>query len=201
MFILRDLLTPLQEEFSNIKQGQKRKVWFAYTLLAVVVPFTSSITSNLLRALQTLFGLDVQSQRFYTFMASTTLPWNGLWQAMWGMIPSPATEERIIVALDYSINPKSGRNHLHSAPGQYSSVRIQCMSRAHGYLSSTCCSPSPCPGHYSRHWLLWLLLTPAFTPHRLLCVTLHKFFSRLLIFVSYLTVVAEPSIVCAGTFG
>ncbi|MFT5729790.1 MAG: hypothetical protein ACI8PB_003963, partial [Desulforhopalus sp.] len=25
MFILRDLLTPLQEEFSNTKQGQKRK--------------------------------------------------------------------------------------------------------------------------------------------------------------------------------
>lgn len=75
MFILRDLLTPLQEEFSNTAQGQKRKVWFAYTLLAVAVPFTSSITSNLLRALQTLFGLDVQSQRFYTFMASTTLPW------------------------------------------------------------------------------------------------------------------------------
>lgn len=109
MFILRDLLTPLQEEFSNTAQGQKRKIWFAYTLLAVVVPFTSSITSNLLRALQTLFGLDMQSQRFYTFMASSTLPWKGLWQTMWGMIPSPATEERIIVALDDSINPKSGR--------------------------------------------------------------------------------------------
>ena len=52
MFILRDLLVPLQEEFSKTEQGQKRKVWFAYTLLAVVIPFTSSITSNLLRALQ-----------------------------------------------------------------------------------------------------------------------------------------------------
>jgi hypothetical protein len=29
MFILRDLLAPLQEEFSNTKQGQKRKFWFA----------------------------------------------------------------------------------------------------------------------------------------------------------------------------
>ena len=38
MFILRDLLLPLQQKFSNTKQGQKRKVWFAYTLLAVVVP-------------------------------------------------------------------------------------------------------------------------------------------------------------------
>jgi hypothetical protein len=128
MFILRDLLTPLQEEFSNTAQGQKRKVWFAYTLLAVVIPFTSSITSNLLRALQTLFGLSIKSQRFYTFMASSTLPWKGLWQAMWGMIPSPATKERIIVALDDSINPKSGRKifgcahfHDHAAKGNQSS--------------------------------------------------------------------------------
>lgn len=128
MFILRDLLTPLQDEFSNTTQGQKRKVWFVYTLLAVVVPFTSSITSNLLRALQTLFGLELQSQRFYTFMASSTLPWKGLWQAMWGMIPSPATERRIIVALDDSINPKSGRKifgcahfHNHAAKRNQSS--------------------------------------------------------------------------------
>ena len=128
MFILRDLLLPLQQKFSNTKQGQKRKVWFAYTLLAVVVPFTSSMTSNLLRALQTLFGLDIQSQRFYTFMGSTTLPWKALWHTMWGMIPAPATEERIIVALDDSINPKSGRTifgcahfHDHAAKGNQSS--------------------------------------------------------------------------------
>ena len=128
MFILRDLLVPLQDEFSNTRQGQKRKIWFAYTLLAVVVPFTSSITSNLLRALQTLFGMEIQSQRFYTFMASTTLPWKGLWQTMWGMIPAPATEERIIVALDDSINPKSGRKifgcahfHDHACKGNQNS--------------------------------------------------------------------------------
>jgi len=128
MFILHDLLTPLQAEFSNTAQGQKRKAWFAYTLLAVVVPFTSSITSNLLRALQTLFGLKLQSQRFYTFMASSTLPWKGLWQAMWGIIPSPATEKRIMVALDDSINPKSGKKffgcahfHDHAAKSNQSS--------------------------------------------------------------------------------
>jgi len=128
MFILRDLLMPLQEEFSHTKQGQKRKVWFAYTLLAVVIPFTSSITSNLLRALQTLFGLEIKSQRFYTFMGSTTLPWKGLWETMWGMIPAPTTEERIVVALDDSINPKTGRKvfgcahfHDHAAKGNQSS--------------------------------------------------------------------------------
>jgi hypothetical protein len=73
-FILRDLLTPLQQDFSTTSQGKKRSIWFIYMLLAVVVPFTSSITSNLLRALQTLFGFTIEQQRFYTFMASTTLP-------------------------------------------------------------------------------------------------------------------------------
>jgi hypothetical protein len=128
MFILHDLLLPLQAEFSNTAQGQKRKVWFAYTLLAVVVPFTSSITSNLLRALQSLFGFKLQSQRFYAFMASPTLPWKGLWQAMWGMIPSPTVEGRIMVALDDSINPKSGKKifgcahfHDHAAKSNQSS--------------------------------------------------------------------------------
>lgn len=128
MFILRDLLTPLQAEFSNTAQGKKRKVWFAYTLLAVVVPFTSSITSNLLRALQTLFGLELKSQRFYTFMASPTLPWKGLWKTMWGMIPSPSIADRIMVALDDSINPKCGKKifgcahfHDHAAKSNQSS--------------------------------------------------------------------------------
>ncbi len=70
MFIWRDLLTPMQKDFSKTQQGQTRKIWLAYTLLAVVL-FTSSITSNLLRALQSLFELEIQSQRFYTFMETT----------------------------------------------------------------------------------------------------------------------------------
>ena len=109
MFILRDLLIPLQQAFSETDQGQKRKVWFVYTLLAVAIPFTSSITSNVLRTLQTLFGLEIRSQRFYAFMASPTLPWRRLWQALWGSIRNPATAGRILVALDDSINPKTGR--------------------------------------------------------------------------------------------
>ncbi|HID31552.1 MAG TPA: transposase, partial [Desulfobacterales bacterium] len=128
MFILRDLLPPLQQEFSDTTQGQKRKVWFVYTLLSVVVPFTSSITSNLLRALHTLFGMEIESQRFYAFMASSTLPWKRLWRVMWGLIQNPATKGRILVALDDSINPKTGRKifgcghfHDHAAKGNQSS--------------------------------------------------------------------------------
>lgn len=128
MFILRDLLLPLQEEFSNTELGQKRKVWFTYALLSVVVPFTSSITSNLLRTLQTLFGLEIQSQRFYAFMGSPTLPWKALWRTMWKQIPNPATDGRIMVALDDSINPKSGKKifgcghfHNHATKGSQNS--------------------------------------------------------------------------------
>jgi len=63
MFILRDILTPLQQDFSDTAQGKKRSIWFAYTLLAVVVPFTSSMTSNLLRSLEVLFGIKIPFQR------------------------------------------------------------------------------------------------------------------------------------------
>jgi len=109
MFILRDILIPLQAAFSDTKLGCKRYQWFIYTLLSVVVPFTSSITSNLWRTLHTLFGLSLDRGRFYTFMASPTLPWNRLWQILWSSIPAPLTDGRLVVALDDFINPKVGR--------------------------------------------------------------------------------------------
>jgi hypothetical protein len=110
MFILRDLLRPLQAHFSDTDLGWERSSLFAYTLLAVIVPFTSSMTSNLLRSLVTLFGIEIKKKRFYTFMASSTLPWQKLWQTVWGLIPSPETEGRLLVALDDCINPKIGKN-------------------------------------------------------------------------------------------
>jgi DDE superfamily endonuclease len=110
MFILRDLLRPLQAHFSDTDLGQERSSLFVYTLLAVIVPFTSSITSNLLRSLVTLFGIEIKKKRFYTFMASSTLPWQKLWQTVWGLIPSPETEGRLLVVLDDCINPKIGKN-------------------------------------------------------------------------------------------
>lgn len=127
MFILRDLPIPLQQTFSETAQGQKRKVWFVYTLLAVAVPFTSSITSNVLRTLRTLFGLELESQRFYAFMASSTLPWQRLWRVLWSLIPNPSTAGRVMVALDDSINTKTGKTifgcghfHDHAAKGNQS---------------------------------------------------------------------------------
>ena len=109
MFILRDLLRSLQTQFSDTRLGRQRAHWFVFTLLAVIVPFTSSMTSNLLRSLQTLFGLDPGHRRFYAFMASPKLPWDRLWQVLWGLIPDPLVEGRLLVALDDSINNKTGR--------------------------------------------------------------------------------------------
>ena len=109
MFILRDLLVSLQTPFSNTDLGRERAHWFVFTLLAVIVPFTSSMTSNLLRSLRTLFGFDLDRRRFYTFMASSTLPWDRLWQVLWGLIPDPSVDGRLLVALDDSINNKTGR--------------------------------------------------------------------------------------------
>ena len=110
MFILRDLLRPLQDAFSDTQLGRERASLFAYTLLAVIVPFTSSMTSNILRTLIALFGIEIKKKRFYTFMASSTLPWQKLWQTVWSLIPSPETEGRLLVALDDCINPKIGKN-------------------------------------------------------------------------------------------
>ncbi len=45
MFILRDLLPPLQTHFSKTALGKERSALFVYTLLSVIVPFTSSMTS------------------------------------------------------------------------------------------------------------------------------------------------------------
>ncbi|WP_349431002.1 hypothetical protein Q9L42_002330 [Methylomarinum sp. Ch1-1] len=83
MFILRDLLRPLQAHFSETDLGRERASLFVYTLLAVIVPFTSSMSSNLWRALETLFGIEIKQKRFYTFMASSTLPWERLWTTLW----------------------------------------------------------------------------------------------------------------------
>lgn len=152
MFILRDLLTALQTPFSDSKLGRERARWFVFTLLVVIVPFTSSMTSNLLRSLRMLFGLELDRRRFYTFMASAKLPWVHLWQMLWSQIPDPCVEGRLLVALDDSINNKTGRKifgcgffHDHTAklnqpsyPWSQNVVSIGLLKRIKGRW---CCLP------------------------------------------------------------
>jgi len=110
MHILQHLFTELKNEFDHSRKGKERGIWFIYTIMAIIIPFTSSKTSNLLRCLDTLFGFTVISpRRYYTFMASSKIPWQRLWSCLWKLIPEPLTDGRLIVALDDSVNPKTGR--------------------------------------------------------------------------------------------
>jgi IS4 transposase len=110
MFILQHLLSELKSEFNSSKKSKERGIWFIYTIMAIIIPFTSSKTSNLLRCLETLFGFkDITKRRYYTFMASPLIPWKQLWGRLWKLIPEPLTDNRLILVLDDTINPKTGR--------------------------------------------------------------------------------------------
>jgi hypothetical protein len=45
MPILHSLLAELKAEFTGSEKGKERSVWFLHTLLAIILPFTSSKTS------------------------------------------------------------------------------------------------------------------------------------------------------------
>ena len=110
MSILRTLAREFQFLFPLTDHGQERFRWFVLTLQAILVPITVSRTSNLLRAIETLFGVSIAEWRYYTFMASVKLPWEGVWEALWRAIPSPLVEGRLLLALDDSINAKTGKH-------------------------------------------------------------------------------------------
>jgi SRSO17 transposase len=110
MLILHDILEKLKKQFAHSRKGPERGIWFVYTIIAIIIPFTSSKTSNILRCLNTLFGFtDIHKKRFYTFMASPKIPWRKLWQCLWEMIPNPLTDDSLLLALDDYINPKTGK--------------------------------------------------------------------------------------------
>jgi hypothetical protein len=109
MPISRAIARDFQFLFPLTDNGQERFRWFVLTLKAILVPITVSRTSNLLRAIETLFGVSIEQWRYYTFMASVKLPWDGVWEALWRAIPSPLVAGRVLLALDDSINPKTGK--------------------------------------------------------------------------------------------
>ena len=110
MSMLRTLAVDFQALFAATEKGQERLRWLLLTLQAIIVPITASRTSNLLRAIETLFGVSIAEWRYYTFMASVKLPWEELWEALWRRIPSPLSGGRLLLALDDSINPKTGKH-------------------------------------------------------------------------------------------
>ena len=44
MFILYDILGKLKNEFAHSRKGDERGIWFVYTIIAIIIPFTSSKT-------------------------------------------------------------------------------------------------------------------------------------------------------------
>jgi hypothetical protein len=110
MPILHTLLAELKAEFAQSEKAKERSVWFLHTLLAIILPFTSSKTSNLLRVFHVLFGFaEIGRKRYYTFIASPIIPWDRLWSRLWKMIPQPETNGRLVIALDDYLNPKTGK--------------------------------------------------------------------------------------------
>jgi hypothetical protein len=109
MPILPALATELQCLFPGTDKGQERWRWFMLTLQAILVPITASRTSNLLRAITTLFGVQIGQSPYYAFMASVKLRWKEVWEVLWRAIPDPLTDGRLMLALDDSVNPKTGR--------------------------------------------------------------------------------------------
>jgi hypothetical protein len=100
MSILRTLVRDVQFLFPLTNHGHERFRWFILTLQAILVPVTAARTSNLLRTIATLFGVEIAQARYYTFMASVKLPWEALWETWWRAIPSPLVEGRLLLALD-----------------------------------------------------------------------------------------------------
>jgi len=65
------LFSNLKEEFASSRKGEERGAWFVYTLLAIILPFTSSKTSGLVRAFESIFDFaGINKKLYYTFMAS-----------------------------------------------------------------------------------------------------------------------------------
>jgi hypothetical protein len=85
-------------------------------LQAILVPITISRTSNLLRAIETLFGVSIAQWRYYTFMATVTLPWEGVWEVPWRSIPNPLVDGRLLLVLDDPINARTGKHIIACQP-------------------------------------------------------------------------------------
>lgn len=108
MTILQEIVRSLCASFPANCKGQRRAAWFVFAIFAIAMPFVSSRTSDILRCLEHLFGIRSPQRQFYRFMGSPKLPWKSMWQKIWRFIPNPTTGQRLVLALDDFINPKSG---------------------------------------------------------------------------------------------
>ena len=106
MGTLQPLLNHLQALF---KRSTQKGQLFSAVILAMIVPIGSGISSQIHRKLVQILGCSLNKTRFYRFMASKRFDWDKIWQATFKLIPLPLTGGRLIMALDDSTTPKSGK--------------------------------------------------------------------------------------------
>jgi hypothetical protein len=110
MTIIRDILTQMQTVFSDTILGRRRAYLFVFAIFAIINPFGSARSSNLLVILKRLFGVDTKKREFYTFMASGKIAWQRMWEILIRCIPSPLTDGRLLAVVDDCINEKTGKH-------------------------------------------------------------------------------------------
>jgi hypothetical protein len=112
MSILPALASQFQSLFPATRSGQERARWFILTLQAILVPITASRTSNLLRAIATLFGVTLKFPAFHYATRSITKAMSGFRAALpgtWQSIPKPGPPRSLARARRRSANAYSVR--------------------------------------------------------------------------------------------
>ena len=106
MDTLQPLLKSLQGFFSpsEAKGGLLSKI-----ILAMILPIGNVKGSYLHKKLSIVLGYSIRKTRFYRFLTCKCMRWDKLWEYVFKLIPNPLEKSRFIVALDDSINPKSGK--------------------------------------------------------------------------------------------
>lgn len=106
MDTLHPLLVSLQEVF---KRSHKKGKLFSAIILAMIVPIGTAMSSHIYRKLEEVLYFSISKTRFYRFMGSKVFNWDKIWMKIFKLIPSAETNDRLIVALDDSMTPKSGK--------------------------------------------------------------------------------------------
>jgi len=106
MDTLHPLLVSLQEVF---KRSHKKGQLFSAVILAMILPIGTAMSSHVHRKLEQVLYFGINKTRFYRFMASKKINWDNIWEKIFRLIPSSTTHDRLIVALDDSMTPKSGK--------------------------------------------------------------------------------------------
>ena len=103
---LYTLLVSLQEVF---KRSYKKGNLFSTVILAIMLPTGTVMSSHIHLKLEGVLYFSISKTRFYRFMSSKVFNWDSIWMKIFKLIPSTETDDRLVVALDDSVIPKSGK--------------------------------------------------------------------------------------------